>query len=82
MSTLLQVLFVFAALALGFLGFISLSEATTGIGFIALGLLCGVLARISQADGQHRAVMGRLAELTNETAKRSSVAPVTQSRQI
>ncbi len=69
MSTLFQFLLILAALGLGFFGFVSLSEATFGVGLIGLACVCGILARISQAAAHQRTVETRLAELTNETAK-------------
>lgn len=57
MTTLLVVL----SLGLGFLGFAMLSEATSGVGAIALGCLIAILARIQQAS-EHHAAAKKLAQ--------------------
>lgn len=49
------------AAALGVVGVTMLSEATLGVGVVALGCLCGILARIAQAAQQHKALMETLA---------------------
>lgn len=50
MMTLLVVLAVLS----GLLGGLSLSEATSGVGLIAGGTLCAILARIVQSAEQHQ----------------------------
>lgn len=47
------VLSIFATLA-GLLGVFYLSQATVGVGVIALGCLLGILARIIQAAEHHK----------------------------
>ena len=44
-------------------GLLSLSEATTGVGIIGFGCFLGVLARIAQADKQHKASIEKLGKL-------------------
>lgn len=51
---LFQVIAVLAALALGGWGFLTLNEATQGVGFIGLAILLAALARIAQA-ARHQA---------------------------
>lgn len=53
MSFISGFLVVCAAVA-GFAGLATLSEATTGVGFIALGCLAAIFARIAQAAALHR----------------------------
>ena len=53
MSALLTVLAVIA----GAIGVFSLSQATTGVGVIALGCLFGILARLAQAESHQRALL-------------------------
>ncbi len=51
---------VVVALICGLVGFFGLTQATMGVGFVGLGLMAGVLARIAQARAQHKAVMAAL----------------------
>lgn len=53
---------VLLSLVVAFIGFVSLSQATTGVGFIAGGILLAVYARIAQASVYH-------AQLTRDPAK-------------
>jgi len=64
-----EILVVLSILAVA-VGFIFLSEATTGVGIIAIGGVLGILARIAQASRYHKQVMDKLAALvtTTETA--------------
>lgn len=50
-------LIVFVALAIlsAFIGLLSLSQATLGVGFLALACLLGIFARIAQAASHARA---------------------------
>ena len=41
------------AILLAAIGFVSFSEATRGVGLVALGCLAGILARIAQATQNH-----------------------------
>ena len=50
------VLLVFALLAVGF-GAMSLSEATLGVGVIAIGCFLAIAARLAQAEVHHRALL-------------------------
>jgi len=52
-------LLVLLALAGGVVGFLLLSQLkiTQGVGIIGLACLAGILARIAQADAQHKEVM-------------------------
>lgn len=45
------------ALLAGLIGFVLLTDATTGVGIIALGCLAGILARIIQAKQQQDAAL-------------------------
>jgi hypothetical protein len=49
----LTVLLVIAAVGLGLWGLNDLTQATLGVGLVALGCLCAILARIQQASAQH-----------------------------
>lgn len=42
-----------AAIAAAIVGFLSLSEATFGVGLIGIAAVLGILARIAQAGDQH-----------------------------
>jgi len=54
-----MILLVLAALGSALLGLSLLSQATMGVGFLALACFCGILARIVQASAQHRALMNK-----------------------
>ena len=43
-------------------GFLFLSEATTGVGIIAAAGVLAVFSRIAQADSHHKEVMAKLVE--------------------
>lgn len=45
---------IVVAVLCGAIGFIYLSQATTGVGVICLGVLCAVLARINQAENHKK----------------------------
>ena len=49
-------LLVLALLAVGF-GALSLSQATLGVGMIAIGCFLAIAARLAQAEVHHRAVL-------------------------
>jgi hypothetical protein len=53
------VLAVISAL-LGLVGFAMLSQATSGVGAVALGCLVGILARMAQAADHQKALLKRL----------------------
>lgn len=53
MSAVLMILAILA----GVVGVFSLSQATMGVGIIALGCLLGILARLAQAEAHQRALM-------------------------
>ena len=57
---------VIIALFGGFVGFIFLSEATTGVGIIGIACLCGILARIVQASNNHKEVIETLNNINAE----------------
>jgi hypothetical protein len=40
-------------------GLLELTGATAGVGILALACLLAIFARIAQASGQHRELMGR-----------------------
>jgi hypothetical protein len=48
------------------LGFLFLSEATTGVGIIAAAGVLAIWSRIAQADTQHKAVMAELTKRPKE----------------
>lgn len=48
-------LLVIAAILLGCVGALFLSQATTGVGIIAFACLLAILARITQASDHHQA---------------------------
>ena len=50
------VLLVVALLAVGF-GALSLSQATLGVGAIAIGCFLAICARLAQAEVHHRALL-------------------------
>lgn len=58
-------LIVISVLAVG-LGFFSLSEATMGVGIIAIGAILGVYARLAQTDGQNNKLNAQLANLEQQ----------------
>jgi hypothetical protein len=49
------------ALLFGFVGFAMLSQATQGVGAVAIGCLFAILARIQQAATHHAATAKRAA---------------------
>ena len=51
------VLLVVLACIVAVAGFLSLSEATSGVGILATACLLAILARIAQASSQHAALM-------------------------
>lgn len=50
------------ALLGGIIGFMSLSQATTGVGIIALASLVAILARIAQSAEQHKELLHKLGQ--------------------
>ena len=48
---------VVLALLAGIVGFMFLSQATTGVGIIALACLVAILARVVQAAEQHKELL-------------------------
>jgi hypothetical protein len=57
MADVLMALLLVAAVFAGALGLMFTSEATLGVGVIALGCLCAILARIAQAGRHHNELM-------------------------
>ena len=55
MSAILMILAIIAAIA----GAMSLSQATLGVGTIALACFLGILARLAQAEAHHRDALRR-----------------------
>jgi hypothetical protein len=53
-------LLMLGAFGFGAIGALLLSSATAGVGLIALGCLCGILARIAQAGYFHKLEVERL----------------------
>ena len=53
----MAIILVILALISGVIGFFSISQATTGVGFLAAACLLAILARISQADKHHKEVI-------------------------
>ena len=51
-----MVVLIILAVLVALVGLVSLSQATLGVGLICGGCLLGVLARIAQAQAQHRDV--------------------------
>ena len=56
----ITIVLVLAALGLAGLGVLLLSEATAGVGVLALACVLGILARIFQASQQHRDLKAHL----------------------
>jgi hypothetical protein len=48
------------ALLGGIVGFMFLSQATTGVGIIAFSCLIAILARVAQAADQHKEMLTKL----------------------
>ena len=48
------------AVVAGIVGMASLSQATSGVGFVAFGLLLAVFARMAQSARQHRQLMSKV----------------------
>jgi hypothetical protein len=59
----MAILLVFALLG-GIVGFMFLSNATTGVGIIAFSCLIAILARVAQAAEQHREIKAILEQRT------------------
>lgn len=51
---------VVLALLGGIMGFMFLSQATTGVGIIAFACLIAILARVAQAAEQHKELLAKL----------------------
>lgn len=58
----MAVLFVLLSVLAAMAGLLFLSEATTGVGIIGLACYFGILARIGQADAQHKKLMAAIEE--------------------
>ena len=54
MSAILMILGILAVVV----GALSLSQATMGVGIIAIGCFLAILARLAQAEVHHRALSG------------------------
>ena len=54
------IVFGIIAVLLAGIGLLSLSQATMGVGLIALGCLIGILGRLGQAYYQHEEMMKHL----------------------
>lgn len=59
MSVLSGIL-VAVSLLLALFGFVMLTQATNGVGAVALGCFFGILARIAQASAHHQEQLKRL----------------------
>ncbi|MBA4383460.1 MAG: hypothetical protein C0410_01870 [Anaerolinea sp.] len=57
------------SLIFGVIGFLNLSEATTGVGLIAIGCLFGIVARIAQASKHQKELMEKLSVKTDVTVE-------------
>ena len=70
-------LLILLALIAAGAGTLFLSEATTGVGILAISCFLGILARIAQADAQHKELKKLIAERDNAaTPKAVAQAPV------
>jgi hypothetical protein len=58
------ILIILAIVAVG-IGFLELSQATMGVGILAIGCLMGILARIAQASAHHKELTEKLEALRN-----------------
>lgn len=63
------------SLLLWFFGFAMLTQATQGVGAVAMACLIAILARVAQAGEQHRAVMKALAARDVPTAPPTVAEP-------
>lgn len=72
MLSALLALAAFAAVGIGILG---LSQATSGVGAICIGVFLIACVRINQATGQHAEIMKFLAEQNNASAQRTNSPP-------
>ena len=54
------------AIIAGIVGFFLLSQATMGVGVVALACLAGILARIAQAGAQHTEICRLLGKPKSE----------------
>jgi len=66
------ILLVLLALLIGPAGFMLLSNATTGVGVIALACLFAILARIAQAAEQHKELKNLLDQAASRLSSRSA----------
>lgn len=57
---------VLLSLVVAFIGFMMLSQATTGVGFIAGGILLAIYARLAQASAHHDALLRRQADTRDD----------------
>jgi len=56
----IDIFLVLFALAAGVWGYLNLTQATVGVGWIGLGCLLAVLARVAQAAVYHKELMDTL----------------------
>lgn len=57
---ILDIILIIVALAAGAWGFLNLTQATNGVGWIGLGCLAAILARLAQAGVYHKELMDTL----------------------
>jgi hypothetical protein len=50
-----------------FIGLISLSEATMGVGIIAFGAVVGIIARLCQAEANHTEIKKTINQIGHES---------------
>lgn len=63
----MAIVFILAAILAASVGIFLLSEATMGVGILALACFFGILARIAQADAHHKKLTITLENLRNQT---------------
>ncbi len=57
---------VLIAILMAGIGFLFLSDATTGVGIIGLAALMGIFARLAQANKHHNELMEKMEELADQ----------------
>lgn len=65
----MSIFLTIVALIFGVAGFLNLSEATLGVGLIAIGCLFGIVSRIAQASKHQKELMEKLSETKDITVE-------------
>ncbi len=62
----MSIILVFLSIISAVGGFFSLSQATMGVGILAVSCLLAILARIAQADAHHKELVKMVAAISQQ----------------